>query len=137
MCVYYNCFWFLLQIEIRDSIAEALYTYDALQKRKPFLDQLMEGLQEFELSSAMQVFPDIFEPLFVCAQKSMPQDVINILHIRTPMTDAEQVVYDFLELFIRECNPTGMLILMELCVQARMNIYTVMFFFIFRNTRLR
>ena len=95
------------QIENKESISEALCTYDALQKRMPFLDQLMEGLQEFKLTSAMKVFPDVFEPLFVGTDKCDPQDVINILHPKTLMTDSEQCVYQHLQRFLMGCNQSG------------------------------
>ena len=95
------------QIENKESISEALCTYDALQKRMPYLDQLMEGLQEFKLASAMKAFPDVFEPLFVATDKCAPQDVINILRPKTPMTDSEQGVYQHLQRFLMGCNQSG------------------------------
>ena len=92
---------------MKASISEAIYTYDALQKRKPFLDQMMEGLEEFQVATAMRLFPDVFEPLFVSRGAYEPQDVINILRSKITMTHDEEVVYNFLKRFISECTPTG------------------------------
>lgn len=82
-------------METKQNIAEALCTYDALQKQKPFLDQLMDRLDEFQLKTAIRLFPDVFRPLFVNERECLPEDVIEILHPRIPMTTAGQSVYDF------------------------------------------
>lgn len=62
-------------MELKASISEGIYTYDVLQKRKPFLDQIMEGIQEFQLAKCIKMFPDIFEPLFVNSGKCEAKDV--------------------------------------------------------------
>ena len=101
------CLIISLQIENKAGISEALLTYDALQKRKPFLDHMMEGLGDFGIVNAMQLFPEVFEPLFVRKSKCEPQDVISILQPTKAMTDREQVVYQYLQRFIMECNEEG------------------------------
>ena len=79
-------------------------TYDALQKRKPFLDQLMEGLEEFLLGTATRLFPHLFQPLFVSVKKYEPEDVIQILCPNETLRDCQQVVYQYLKEFLRECD---------------------------------
>lgn len=94
---------------MKASISDAIYTYDVLQKRKVFLDQIMEGLEDFHLATTMRLFPAVFESLFVDANQWKPQEVIDILQpTKVEMTDAEQMVYNFLKRFITECNPKGM-----------------------------
>ena len=46
------------------------------KKRKPFLDQLMEGLQDFKLADCIKMFPKVFEPMFVNSGKCEAKDVI-------------------------------------------------------------
>lgn len=50
---------------MKASISEALYRWDAIQKRKPFLDQWMEGLEGFQLATAVRLSPDVFQSLFL------------------------------------------------------------------------
>ena len=68
---------------------------------------MMEGLEVFQLASAMRVFPDVFEPLFVSVGSCAPQDVIDVLQPKLPMTDAQDVVYSFLIQFVMDSNGTG------------------------------
>lgn len=93
---------------MKASISEALYRWDAIQKRKPFLDQLMEGLEEFQLATAIRLFPDVFQSLFLSDDQYESQAVIDILHPKMPMTDGEEAVYAFLKKFIAECSHSGM-----------------------------
>ena len=79
---------------MEESISEALYIYDALQKRKPFLDQLMDGLEELQVANAMRLFPDVFEPSFVSGNNFEPQAVINILRPKVPMTRVQPRRYN-------------------------------------------
>lgn len=94
------------QVERKESIAEAIYTYDALQKRKPFLDQFVEGLEEFQLGKACHLFPQVFQPLFV-SKKCTPEDVLKILYTEGTMGEQQQVLYDYLRQFLMECNHDG------------------------------
>lgn len=92
---------------MKASISEALYRWDAIQKRKPFLDQWMEGLEGFQLATAVRLFPDVFQSLFLSDDQYESQAVIDILHPKMPMTDEEEAVYVFLK-FITECSRSGM-----------------------------
>ena len=80
--------------------------YDAILKRKAFLDQIMEGLEDFQLATALRIFPAVFEPIFT-AGSFESQDVIDILQPKVSMTGEEQAVFDFLQRFITDCNATG------------------------------
>ena len=96
-----------MQIEMKASICEALYTYDALQKRKPYLDQMMEGLDDFKLAACMKMFPTTFEPLFVNTGSFQPSDVISILHHKPDMSGPELAVFTHLKHFLTKCTTTG------------------------------
>ena len=93
---------------MKASISKALYRWDAIQKRQPFLDQLTEGLEEFQLATAIRLFSDVFRSLFLGDNQYKSQAVIDILHPKTPMTDEEEAVYAFLKKFITECSHSGM-----------------------------
>ena len=101
----------IIQIEMKASICEALYTYDALQKRKPYLDQIMEGLEDFQLATCMKMFPATFEPLFVNCGRCQPSDVISILHHKPDLSGPEIAVFDHLKRFLTQCSTTGMMII--------------------------
>ncbi len=90
-------------MERKESNAEAIYTYDALQKRKPFLDQLMEGLEVFHLGTACR----LFEPLFVSTKECTPEDVLQILQTDEVLGDRQQVICQYLKQFLVECNHNG------------------------------
>lgn len=101
---------FSLQIELKASICEAIYTYDVIQKRKPYLDQIMEGLQDFQLSDLLKMFPSVFEPVFVNNGKCDPFDVVNILDYKpsTELSREEARVLDYLKRFLTtECSKKG------------------------------
>ena len=93
-------------MERKESIAEAIYIYDTLQKRKPFLDQLVEGLEEFQLGKACHLFPHVFQPLLV-SEKCKPEDVLKILYTEGTMGEQQQVLYEYLKQFLMECNHDG------------------------------
>ena len=90
----------IFQIERKETIAEALFIYDAPQKRKPFLDQLFEGLVEFKLGAAICNFPQLFEPLFVNTRKLEPKHVVQILNtVPVKLNEYQQLVYGYLTQF--------------------------------------
>jgi len=66
---------------------DCILLYDALQKRRIYLDAFASGLEVFELKTIIVHFPEIFKPAFVFSGKITPSDVINMLH---PKTDTEE-----------------------------------------------
>ena len=57
----------------------AIITYNALQKRKVFLDSIAQGLDEFGILSVIQIFPDLFSGLFISSTKIVANDVLEII----------------------------------------------------------
>ena len=57
-----------------------------------FLDQIIEGLEDFHLATTMWLFPAVFESLFVDTNQWKPQEVMDILQpTKVEMTDAELI----------------------------------------------
>ena len=50
-----------LQEENQEKIHQSLLVYDALIKRKPFLDNLSEGLEVFKIKTIISSYPKLFE----------------------------------------------------------------------------
>ena len=67
----------------------------------------MNGLEEFQLARAIQVFPDVFEFLFVGSYELKSTDVLDILHPKVSASQNEVKVYGYLKQFIMECNREG------------------------------
>ena len=98
-----------MQIELKASISEAIYTYDALQKRKPYLDQLMEGLEDFQLAASVRLFPSVFEPLFVNQGRCEAHDVLKIIHHKPRLSDREMIILNHVKRFVTECDTNGII----------------------------
>ena len=54
-----------LQEENQEKIHQSLLVYDALIKRKPFLDNLSEGLEVFKIKTIISSYPKLFEKKFI------------------------------------------------------------------------
>ena len=97
------------QVERKESVAEAtctcMYSYDAVQKRKPFLDQLVEGLEEFQFGKPCHLLPHVFLPISV-SKKCKPDSVLKVLYIGT-MGKQQQVLSEYLRKFLMECTHDG------------------------------
>lgn len=80
--------------------------FDALHKRKAFVDSLGEGLEVFGIVSFMKKFPEEMKPILVCDGQLTPESVIAILRpeIGTTMTRDESRVYSYLVDFIKQCS---------------------------------
>ena len=64
---------------------QSLLIYDALIKRKPFLDNLSEGLEIFKIKTIMLSYPKMFEKKFIgmtCAVNS--REVKDIIKVASP-----------------------------------------------------
>ena len=93
---------FLMQVGNLRCICDSLLYYDVLQKRKAFLDAFAEGLEVFHLKTAVNLFPALFEPLFVSSGKCSPDDVLGILDFSDTLVGHRERVANYLKAFISE-----------------------------------
>lgn len=63
--------------------------YDALHKRKLFLDSFGEGLEVFGILNFLQKFPAEMKTAFVSKGTLIPEDVLKMLKPR-PITTADE-----------------------------------------------
>lgn len=80
--------------------------FDALHKRKAFIDALGEGLEVFGVLSFIKKFPEEMKPILVCDHHLTPDSVIAILKTETGknMTKDKSRVYSYLVDFIKQCS---------------------------------
>lgn len=73
------------QEENYEKIMQSLLVYDALMKRKPFLDNFSEGLEIFKIKTVISSYPKMFEKKFIgrtCPINS--REVKDIIKTATP-----------------------------------------------------
>ena len=74
------------------AICHSILYYEALQKRKVLFDALVTGLQAFNLITALQAFPDLFQPLFVASPPCTPEEVWQLLRFEQKCEESEDRV---------------------------------------------
>lgn len=78
-------------------LCESIIRYNALQKRKVFLDSIAQGLDEFGILSVIQIFPDLFSGLFISSTKIVANDVLEIIRYPAKMTEEEGMAMCFFQ----------------------------------------
>ncbi len=82
--------------------------YEALHKRKVFLDAFGEGLDEFGVWSLMRKFPEEMKEAFVPADSVSASDVMKIVKPIPGRRDAdEERVWGYLTAFVRNSTEKG------------------------------
>ncbi len=72
--------------------------YEAMQKRKVFLDALTDGLEMFKLKTAINMFPDLLKCLFVASDTCLRSShVIGMLEFPRTMDGDEERVAEYLK----------------------------------------
>lgn len=59
------CFYLSIQIANRNTISDHLTYWEAIIARRTALDQLKDGLRNYKLLTAVQLFPEAFRSFFV------------------------------------------------------------------------
>lgn len=100
---------YCVQVDTRDRIVDSIMVYDALQKRKLYLDAFAEGLEEFGVHSLICAFPEEHECVFTMSQVISPSDVLNILKRAKSSQDSEDAVrvWNYLLTFIKHSQNSG------------------------------
>ena len=76
--------------------------YDALHKRKVFLDALGKGL---EALGVLEKFPEEMKPAFVSSGTVSPKDVLDIMKPQySTSIFEEKEVYEFLLEYVEQCT---------------------------------
>ncbi len=90
-------------------LCESIIRYNALQKRKVFLDSIAQGLDEFGILSVIQFFPDLFSGLFISSTK-MANDVLEIIRYPEKMTEEEGMAMCFFKECVQQLSQHGQFI---------------------------
>ena len=96
-----------MQVDCIQAILEAIMVFDALHKRKLFLDSFGEGLEVFGVLSFIQKFPAEMKSAFVSKGILSPEDVLKILTPKAAvdnMSDKETRVYHFFKNYVNQCT---------------------------------
>lgn len=67
--------------------------YDALHKKKMYLDSFGEGLEEFGVLSLIKAFPEKFESSFTVPESIQPSDVVAVLKRPRDLHDPDVFKY--------------------------------------------
>ena len=79
--------------------------FDALHKRKAYIDALGEGLDVFGVLTFIKKFPEEMKPVLVCDGQLTPENVIAILRTETGLTrEKDRVFLYYLVEFIKQCS---------------------------------
>ena len=84
---------------------ENAIVYDALHKRKIFLDAFGKGLEALGVLKFLQKFPEVMKPAFVSSGTVSTKDVLEIMKPQYSSTSVEErKVYEFLLEFVGQCT---------------------------------
>ena len=89
---------------------ECIILYDALHKRRIYLDAFASGLEVFGLKTLISHFPEILKPLFVSTGEIKPVEVIELLKPRpsvSSMDEYQRRVWGYLLAFIDRASGAG------------------------------
>ena len=79
--------------------------YDALHKRKVFLDALGKGLEALGVLDFIKKFPEEMKPAFVSSGTVSPKDVLDIMKPQySTSIFEEKEVYECLLEYVEQCT---------------------------------
>jgi len=89
------------------KICDAIILYQALLKRKVYLDAFSDGLEVYRLRTAINLFPKRFKDLFVSSDSCSPGDVLAVLKFPSEMNSDEERVANYLRKYVRRLQQEG------------------------------
>lgn len=115
VCFLYNimrnsCNFSFFQISNVTAIAECIVLYEALYKRKSYLDSLANGLEVLQVKEMISNFPEKFKPAFVHVGELSSSDVLKMLHPKpneSEMNDNTERIWNYLIVFINSADHAG------------------------------
>ncbi len=91
----------------RHQIMQDIILHEVVLKRKPLLDQLLDGLSTLDLLPLIRAFPKCFETMFIAADISH-KDVMGILErLEEAGTAENDFAWDWLVRILQECSIKG------------------------------
>ncbi len=96
-----------VQVDNIPKICDSIILYEAMHKRKVFLDAFAEGLEVFKIRSAINLYPEMFKTLFVASDTCTPDDVIATLNMPYTMSPEHQRIAGYLKDCIKQLDETG------------------------------
>lgn len=87
-------------------LSENIITYNALQKRKVYLDSIARGLDEFRVLDVIKHFPDLLSDLFVPSTAIVANDLIEMMKF-PKMSTKELLVASLLEDCVKKLSQCG------------------------------
>lgn len=67
------------QIANRNAVSNHVVYWEGIMARRTALDQLKDGLRHHNLLTAVQIFPEAFQSLFVCQGAITPDIVLSCI----------------------------------------------------------
>lgn len=106
---------FLLQVKHKSEIIESIMLYEALHKRKVFLDAFGEGLEVFGVWSLIRHFPEEMRGALVAPDSISASDVVKIVTLPHAIEDKdERRVWDYFTAFLQS-SPESSMYIPEYC----------------------
>lgn len=78
-----------------------------MHKRKLYLDAFAEGLETFQLRTAITTFPELFKELFVASDVCSPTDVLAIFHFDENLGPEEERLRTYFHDAMMQLTETG------------------------------
>ena len=92
---------------------ECILLYDALHKRRIYLDAFASGLEVFGLKTIISHFPEVFKAAFVCSGRVTSSNVIKMLQPNpnaANMNENVKRVWEYLMTFLNGATEKGIAI---------------------------
>ena len=89
---------------------DCILLYDALHKRRIYLDAFASGLEVLGLKTVISHFPEAFKAAFVFSGKITSSDVIKMLHPKPSTADMDESikhVWKYLLTFLGAADERG------------------------------
>ena len=95
-----------LQLSTKSTVAQNVFTHEALYRLSPLLDQMAEGLKKNGLLRAIRIFPNLYAPLFIYTGCLSSEEVQAALYVDDDYEmDKETMAH--LRHYIQECDEAG------------------------------
>ena len=94
-------------MENKGALCDNIIRYNALQKRKVYLDSIAQGLDEIGIFVPMKYFPDLFSCMFIPSTEVVASDILNIMKYPKGMNDKEKMVAGFIKECVKQLSQCG------------------------------
>lgn len=98
------------QTRNKKSIVDCILLYDALHKRRIYIDAFACGLEAVGVKTMISHFPELLKPLFVSTGIVKAKEVIKLLKSKpsvSAMDENQRSVREYLLAFINQASEAG------------------------------